>query len=133
MATLIPTRCPLSVDSPLGRYRFRKPKPSFFLICSRKTLERFSSTSGFSGSRNVILRSPVATADVEYQAYSGNPPILPQTFVRLAVSVVLFLGFGFCFGIRVCSASSSTLTATSSLLREKQTTQGMKRFSILVY
>ncbi|KAF7809518.1 Putrescine-binding periplasmic protein [Senna tora] len=124
MAAFTRTWCPLSVDSPLCRYHFRNPKPSFLLIpCSSKTLVRFSSTIRFSGNRNVVPRSPAATAGVEHQAYSGKPLVLAQNFVRLAVSVVLFLGFGFCFRVRVCSASSFTLTATSSSLQEKQTTQ----------
>lgn len=59
---------------------------------------------------------------MDYLAYSGKPLNLPQTFVRLAVSVVLCLGLGFWFGTHVCSASSFSLAATSLLL-EKQTTQ----------
>ncbi|KAK4261559.1 hypothetical protein QN277_004539 [Acacia crassicarpa] len=124
MAALVPTRFPLSPASPLRFYHLRKPKPPFLLItCSRKTLFRFSGTNVFSACRNVITLSPAATGDDEHLACSRNPLNLPQIFLRLAVSVVLFIGFGFCIGIRVSSASSTALPASSSSLQDKQTTE----------
>ncbi|KAI9083837.1 hypothetical protein K1719_034095 [Acacia pycnantha] len=124
MAALVPTRFPLSLGLPLRFYHLRKTKPPFPLIsCSRKTLFRFSGTKVFSDCRNVITLSPAATGEDEHRACSRKHLNLPQIFVRLAVSVVLFIGFGFCFGIRVSSASSTALPASSSSLQDKQTTE----------
>ncbi|XP_054808423.1 uncharacterized protein LOC129310563 [Prosopis cineraria] len=124
MAALVPTLFPLSAGSPLRFYHLRKPKPSLLLIsCSRKALFRSSGTIVFSGGRNLIPLSMAATVNDEYQAYSVKPLNLPLTFVRLAVSVVLFIGFGFCIGIRVSSASPPTLPASSSSLQDNQATE----------
>lgn len=136
MAISFPSSSLISVDSPLCHCHFRNLKsPSLLISCSRKTLVRFNSTVVFSTSRNATSHSSaaIAIANVKCQAYSGKPAILPESFVRLAVSVVMVLGFGLCFGLRECSASSSTITATSSLLEEMQTKQGIKWFSMLIY
>ncbi|KAI4327937.1 hypothetical protein L6164_020343 [Bauhinia variegata] len=124
MATLLPTQCFLPPYSPRYSYRFRNPNLSLpFIPSTSKSIARFDDRIGFSGNRNVIPHSPALLTSAEDDAYFGKSLKLPQTLVRLAFSALLFLGFGFCFSVRICSASSPILSTSSSSLQEEQTTQ----------
>lgn len=142
------TRFPLSLYSPRHRYLFQNPNPSrnrnrnssFIIIpfttTNTNSVVRFNAVIGFSGDRNLSHRSPPSpSATVDRQdSLEGRHLKLPEAFVRLAVSAVLFLCFGFCFGVRACSASSPSVTAGApSSIQEEQTLQGCEEAEYLKF
>ncbi|XP_061353803.1 uncharacterized protein LOC133298517 [Gastrolobium bilobum] len=126
MAVLLQTHYPSSLHSPRYRYICRNPNryryfPKF-PATTTKFLVRYNATVEFSGDRNLSHRSQASptTSVADHQACSEMAPLkLPQAFVHLAFSAVLFL----CFGVRACSASSPALTAGPSSVQEEQTIQ----------
>ncbi|KAK7250721.1 hypothetical protein RIF29_33339 [Crotalaria pallida] len=126
---LLPQKhCPLSLHSPRYRLHFRNPNNSFLSITSTttKSLLQFNTTLGFSTVRNPTRHLPASpTAAADHQKCSELVPLkLPLAVVRLAVSsAAMLVCFGFCFGVRSCSASLPIVTASPSSVQEEQTSQ----------
>ncbi|CAL0313081.1 unnamed protein product [Lupinus luteus] len=108
---------------------FRNPNHSFFTFFPSTTtasLLPFNASLRFSAHRSLISLSPPLATSSDHRRCSDTPlQKLPFDFVRIAVSAAMFVCFGFCFGIRSCSASSASLIAApSSVQVEENSNQG---------